>query len=285
MLLIVQSKGKHRPNLRYRECECLARAFTRLGVKSQVTGLGYESFDCWNDLIAQASSVLVLENYGMLEWLPKTLTHINVPKVFWCIDSHVALKRHLRECDTYQFDMVLCSVGAHVDKFGDRALWMPNAYPSDLIGPNADIRKRHDVGFCGNWVRGRREFYDNVMMREVPIHTDIMVLGDSMVRAIQGYRIHLNRNHSIDLNYRTYETLGAGTFLLTNKTDHLLDLFKPGAHLDTYESADDCVEKIRHYINHPDEREAIAKRGHEVVKQSHTYDARARWLLRRGVLR
>lgn len=284
MLLIVQSKGKHRPNLRYRECECLARAFARLGVKAQVTGLGYESLDCWDELIAQASSVLVLENYGMLQWLPKSFRHVNVPKVFWCIDSHVAMKRHLRECDTYQFDTVLCSVAAHVDKFGNHALWLPNAYPADLIGPNADIQKEYDVGFCGNWVRGRREFYEQVQQR-VPVQTDIMVLGDSMVRAIQRYRVHLNRNHSVDLNYRTYETLGAGTFLLTNRTDKLLDLFKPGAHLDTYESVEDCVEKIKFYLAHPEEREAIAQNGYELVRARHTYDARAKWLLKRGVVR
>lgn len=284
MLLIVQSKGKHRENLRYRECECLERAFTRLGVKTQVTGMGYESFECWDELIAYASSVLVLENYGMLQWLPKSFRHVGVPKVFWCIDSHVALKRHLRECDTYQFDQVLCSVGAHVDKFGDNALWMPNAYPADLIRPNTDITKRHDVGFCGNWVTGRRDFYERVAKR-VPIHTDIMVLGDSMVRAIQRYRVHLNRNYSVDLNYRTYETLGAGTFLLTNKTDRLMDLFKPGTHLDTYDSADDCVEKIHHYLKHTEERELIAHQGAQMVRDQHSYDSRARWMLKRGVVR
>lgn len=281
MLLIIQERGRHPENREYRECECLARAFGRLKVPCVVTGQGYESFAAWDELIACASSVLVLENYGMMKWLPRSLKHFPGPKTFWCIDSHVALGRHLQECDTFLFDRVLCSVAVHAGRFGKAGTWLPNAFPADLIMP-LQAPSVHDVGFCGSWVRNRKEFYDAVS-RQVPVHYDIRVLGDAMVRAIRGYSIHLNRNYSIDLNYRTYETMGAGTFLLTNKTDRLLDLFKPGIHLATYDTVADCVEQIHYYLKDPIRRMHVERAGAKEVHANHSYDARARWMVEKGV--
>jgi len=286
MLLIIQSRGKHPENREYRECECLSRAFTRQGIPNQVTGLGYESFAAFNELLAAATTVLVVENYGMTKWLPRTLRHFHGPRVFWCVDSHVAMNRHVQECDAYKFSMVLCSVAAHVNALkgpGRQARWCPNAYPSDLIQPVRRGEKRHDVGFCGSWVTGRRPFYEKVAKR-ARIQTDIRVLGDAMVEAVRSYRIHLNRNYSVDLNYRTYETMGAGTFLLTNPTDNLLNMFTPGVHLDVYRSVDECLKKIDYYLTHPHEREAIAANGCHQVQRKHSYDARARWMIEEGVV-
>jgi len=282
MLLIVQERGRHEGNREYRECECLSRAFTRLGVENQVTGKGYESFACWDELLAKASSILVLENYGMLNWLPRAVRYFSGQMAFWCIDSHVALERHLSECAAFGFGTIICSVHAHVSKFGANARWLPNAFPSDLIKP-MEAPKKHDVGFCGNWVTGRRPFYDAVS-RHIPVHSDIMVIGDEMVRAVRSYSIHLNRNYSIDLNYRTFETLGAGTFLLTNNTDKLLDLFSAGVHLDTYDSVEDCVAKIRMYLSDPVKRMHIERAGCKEAHEKHSYDARAAWMLERGVV-
>ena len=47
-----------------------------------------------------------------------------------------------------------------------------------------------------------------------------------MVKAINSYKIHFNRNHSKDINYRTFETLGCQTVLVTNNTDRLKDLLR-----------------------------------------------------------
>jgi spore maturation protein CgeB len=78
--------------------------------------------------------------------------------------------------------------------------------------------------------------------------------------------------------------MGAGTFLLTNPTDHLLNMFTPGLHLDVYRSVSECLKKIDHYLTHPHEREVIAANGCQQVQRKHSYDARARWMIEEGVV-
>jgi len=62
---------------------------------------------------------------------------------------------------------------------------------------------------------------------------------------------------------RDYRVIASGGFLLT---EHVLDcelLFKPGIEIATYTTADDCVDKIRYYLEHEEERKVIQDAGYE----------------------
>jgi spore maturation protein CgeB len=59
--------------------------------------------------------------------------------------------------------------------------------------------------------------------------------------------------------------------LLTETAPNLADLFSPGREVVTYESEDDLVEKIEHYLEHDDERIAIAAAGQRRTLGEHTY--------------
>ena len=104
-----------------------------------------------------------------------------------------------------------------------KTYWFPNAYPHDLIYPMEDIDKINDIGFCGNYLN-RKEWID-IISEKFKIKTDIFVIGNDMVEAVNSYKIHFNRNIADDINFRTFETIGCNTLLFTNYTPDLDKLF------------------------------------------------------------
>ncbi len=78
---------------------------------------------------------------------------------------------------------------------------------------------------------------------------------------------------------RIFEALSTGSFLLTNWIPTLGDLFEDGKHLVTYKTLEEMVEKAKYYLEHEDEREAIAKAGYEEFVSKHTYKHRIEKIL------
>jgi hypothetical protein len=99
--------------------------------------------------------------------------------------------------------------------------------------------------------------------------------GLDMYRVLARSRIVLNRHiraaEGFANNMRLYETTGTGALLLTESAPNLSDLFEPGVEVVAYDSTDDLVDKVRHYLEHEDERAAIARAGHERTMAQHTY--------------
>jgi hypothetical protein len=99
--------------------------------------------------------------------------------------------------------------------------------------------------------------------------------GLEMYEVLAHSRISLNRH--IDVaeghanNMRLFETTGVGALLLTESAPNLADLFAPGEEVVAYDDEDDLVEKIEHYLEHDDERIAIAAAGQRRTLGEHTY--------------
>ena len=73
--------------------------------------------------------------------------------------------------------------------------------------------------------------------------------------------------------------MGSGGFLLSNFQADFLDEFVPGEDFVYYESKDDLLYKIDYYLNHEEERAAIARSGHDKLAAGHTFRHRVREML------
>src|SRR6266545_5274834 len=106
--------------------------------------------------------------------------------------------------------------------------------------------------------------------------------GLDMYRLLASAKIALNRHGAVAEGYannmRLYEATGVGTLLLTDAKQNLSDLFEPGTEVVTYTSAEDAADKIRYYLEHEDERAAIARAGQARTLGEHTYAQRMREL-------
>jgi len=97
------------------------------------------------------------------------------------------------------------------------------------------------------------------------------VLRDSKI----SLNIHADSSPRYASNLRLFEATGVGSCLLTDWRSNLSELFVPDSEVVTYKNQDECVEKTRWLLDHPTEREEIAKAGQKRVLTDHTYAKRA----------
>jgi len=118
-----------------------------------------------------------------------------------------------------------------------------------------------------------------------PLHSCVRgeVWGRDMYDILRRSKITLNSHvdaaGGVAANMRLYEATGVGTFLLTDNLRDLDKLFSPGTQVGTYDSPADCVAKIRYYLSHDAEREAIARAGQVQTLTYHTYRQRMQELI------
>lgn len=278
-IVIIQEAGRHEKNKNFRESLCLQRALSRIeGVDAIVWGLNYPNFDkSFSEIETWADVIFIIENYTS-SWLPLSeISQSKKLKIFWSIDSHCVLQQHQHLCELLKIDILLNSTEGYLSNFTmvKKSYWFPNSYSDDLIFPMS-LEKIHDIGFCGN-VLNRGHIIDS--LDNFGIKKDIFVIGDDMVKAINNYKIHLNCNISDDINYRTFETTGCGTFLLTNYTPGLEKLFDIGKEIVVYDNIQDLQSKVKYYLENDIERECIALAGFNRSKSEHTYFNRAKKLI------
>ena len=279
-IVIIQEAGRHEKNKNFRESLCLHRALSRIEeVESKVWGLNYPDFNMsFSEIEQWADVIFVIENYTS-DWLPiNEISNSKKLKIFWSIDSHCVLEQHKQLCRLLNIDILLNSTESYLPNFDGlvkKSYWFPNSYPDELM-LSKDIEKTIDVGFCGN-VLNRGHVINS--LDKYSIKKDIFVIGDDMVDVINSYKIHLNCNISNDINYRTFETTGCGTFLITNYTPGLEKLFDIGKEIVVYNDLNDLDNKVKYYLENEEERENIANAGYERSKTDHTYYERAKTLV------
>lgn len=202
-----------------------------------------------------------------------------------------------------KFDLILTSFPHFVDDFrrqGVRSEYFRIGFDPrvlDALGPQTPPAR--DVVFVGalNALRHRRgnraltraarhlpvEFwgYD---LRGRPPWSPIRrryhgaAWGLEMYALLRSARIVLNRHIAeagpFANNMRLYESTGVGSLLLTDAKVNLPDLFEPGTEVVVYETADDLVDRVRHFLAHEDERSAVARAGQARTLRDHTYAVR-----------
>ncbi len=95
----------------------------------------------------------------------------------------------------------------------------------------------------------------------------------------ESYNCNVRKIPALSVNPRTFEIAASGAFQMTDERSDLLNYYKPGEEVVTFASPEDCMEKIRHYLNHEDERREIALRGLRRTLADHTYHKRIQLLL------
>ena len=106
--------------------------------------------------------------------------------------------------------------------------------------------------------------------------------GRGMCRILACSKITLNKHGDFAPyanNGRLYEATGMGALLMTDWKENLHELFEPGKEVVAYRSSDHCAELVRYYLEHDNEREAIARAGQERTLREHTEYQRTQELI------
>ena len=102
--------------------------------------------------------------------------------------------------------------------------------------------------------------------RGVPIKLDIQNFFDN-------FRSWLMKRNA-QVKSRHFEVPACGTLEMTQDADDMRDYYNLGEEIVVYENGKDLAEKIKYYLAHQDEREAIAKRGYERTQRDHSTEKR-----------
>jgi hypothetical protein len=82
-----------------------------------------------------------------------------------------------------------------------------------------------------------------------------------------------------DSRLRDFEAPLSGAFYLVQYFPDLTSFYRPGEEIESWTSIPDLCEKVRWYLDHPQQRDQIAQRGRERAQRDHTWDARLNSLL------
>jgi hypothetical protein len=101
------------------------------------------------------------------------------------------------------------------------------------------------------------------------------VRGRQFRMALGGAKIAVNlvrRENRDDHVMRTFEGPACGAFMLNERTDDHLDMFKEGHEAAYFSSAEELVDKVQYYLTHDTERERIRRAGHvRTLTAGHSY--------------
>ncbi len=165
-----------------------------------------------------------------------------------------------------------------------RAIWVPGAWVRNYAIPFATKRTGLPVlaGSFGAYHPRRVILHSELAARGVEVAVHSAIPQDEAARLHAEAPMTINCSLNGDLNMRVLEAIGHGGLLLTDRLRPeagLERLFVSGESLVIYDGGKDLATKIRHFLDHPDEGLAIARRGYDVYQRSHHPDRKAEQIL------
>jgi len=117
------------------------------------------------------------------------------------------------------------------------------------------------------------------------------------VKALGGYWLSALNERSVDrsclttgnaaeasyceqIKGRNFEVPGCGGFLLTGRAENLDQYYADGKEIVIFDHPDDLIMKIRYFLEHEEERAAIARAGYDRTIREHTYARRFETIFR-----
>lgn len=126
--------------------------------------------------------------------------------------------------------------------------------------------------------RYRFDLYTGSVPDHYPIlkkhHRGIVDYYKQMPLVFARSRINLNvslRSIHSGIPNRVLDIMACGGFVITNRQPEIVEYFEDGRELVTFESMDECLEKITYYLEHEEERQKIASLGHRIVREKFGY--------------
>jgi hypothetical protein len=196
-----------------------------------------------------------------------------------------------------------------------RASLLRHAFDPDVHRPlpvTADDAQRFacDVGFVGTWSEKKERIIASLRAARPNLHIrvwgelwdkarapeltgDIIagheVVGDQYARAIAGAKINLailseRRLGSSDgdrITSRTFHIPAAGGFMLHERTEELLELFREGVECACFDGTDELARVTDEYLGDDQRRALVAERGRRLVWSRDSWDHRIREILAR----
>lgn len=250
---------------------------------------------------------------------PETLSKIRDKStailVLWCYDSALRFNNILKGGKYYHLFYSYEPIDIlELRKYNIQAKFLPMAYDPDYYFKLENETSSRDISFVGmlNGNPERKRILENIISKNGELKLDIWgkswtwynpflqyeykikrkklggcihnynIAPTEVNKVYNSSRICINIHHPQSkegVNPRTLEILGAGGFELVDYKKKIEEFFNIGKEIICYKNETDLLNKIEYYLENEGERKRIAQRGHEIVKNKHTYKHRAEIIL------
>ena len=171
-------------------------------------------------------------------------------------------------------------------KEGCPALFFPEASDPHIFHPMPELPKLHEVCFVGSRYGIREKLVTGLRKAGVRVTAygagwdggrldtkDVpQLFAQSKIVLGVGTVGHCEDFYALKM--RDFDGPMSGSCYVTHDNPDLRLVYRVGQELVTYRSVGDCVEKIRWYLSHEDERERIADAGRAKALVEHTWEQR-----------
>jgi spore maturation protein CgeB len=168
------------------------------------------------------------------------------------------------------------------------AIFWPMASDPERFKPYPEHEKRYNVSFIGNkyGIRGRiisalqkagievTAFGSGWPNGPADADQSAEIFGRS--RIILGIGTVAYNEDIFTLKLRDFDAPMSGALYLTHRNPDLLPLYDEGREIECYASVDECIEKIRYYLQHPEARMKIGLAAAARARREHTWEKRLR---------
>lgn len=161
-----------------------------------------------------------------------------------------------------------------------KSQWAASPIYRRIEGTKRDI----DVSFVGQPHGDRKQVIAQLARAGIAVQTYGTGWGrrlsfDDMILTFNRSKINLNLNNSCDAKFkqikgRNFEVPACGGFLLTGNAENLDDYYERHKEVETFESTDDMIRKIRYYLDNEEAREKMADAAYERTMCEHKYSDR-----------
>ncbi|MGC9384845.1 MAG: glycosyltransferase family protein [Kosmotogaceae bacterium] len=241
--------------------------------------------------LEQKPDLVIVHQDASKRGLPINLHKLNCPKILMLGDTHhlnAPIKTLLEYALQEKFDYITTEYNKqHLHYFQEagfeNTIWIPGFHAHFQDRP---LFQSHDysISFVGRV--GRSHPYRQYILQKVKaLDFPINILQASQTQASEIYSkslINLNISLNGDLNQRIFEVLSSHGFLITDRLSPesgFNDLFQEGEHLVTFENELDLQQKLSYFIDHPEEVQEIAQKGHDLVWKNYNHVVNANRLI------
>lgn len=230
-------------------------------------------------------------NYELwLETLAAIRSH-NVLTISWTTDDSWKY-REVSRFIGHSYDVITTTYADVVEKYRSDGIpgvfltqWAANSETLQPPLPAKDCR--YPVSFVGMAHGDRKKMAAELRARGI----DLQCFGhgwpggavshEQIRTIVRESVISLNFANSKGVNQikaRTFEVPGWGGFLLTEDAPRLESFYTPEKEVAVFSDTRDLAQRIRYYLDHPEERDRIANAAYERTRRDHTYDERIKQL-------
>lgn len=252
--------------------------------------------------------ILALAQAPMGKDVIERLRPLGVPIVFWFVEDFRTLKYWQEIAPLYDHFFTI-QQNEFFDELAQKGVknyyYLPQAACPGVHKPlrlENEEKENYsaDLSFMGAAYYNRRQSFPRLLDFDFKIwgtgwdlntgagkcvqNLNLRVSEEECVKIYNGGKVNLNLHSSTFhegvnpngdcLNPRLFEIASCGAFQLADKRSLLDELFVKGEEIVTFSDIDELREQIRYYLDHEEERKAIAQKARERILKDHTFEKR-----------